>query len=156
MPSDSARQNQVGGRSSKKRGPRRQRVAYEEETEQHDEQARLQQIARRRGRVLEIGVAVGQIGNGEERRLRRDAADRVRERELRVPAHGRGDRRRDPGQRRDRAEEHASHERLPETRPVGEPAGDRGETRAEHRDHERGDREESRAREKRLGHGAPA
>ena len=113
-------QQQQGHRvHAQERGLRRA-ASEQHRRDQHDQHDRLEQVGHRRGGVLEVDPAVGHVGDGEERRLRRDATDRVADREpgLTLP---RGDHAgQQPRQRRRRAEQDRAGDRLAKAGAVGD------------------------------------
>ena len=92
--------------------------------------------------MLEIGAAIGDVGDGEERGLHGNAADGIGQRQRRQAIERSRDRRRDPRQRGRRTEQHGAGEGLAEAGAIGEAVADRAEPRTGHADHRGGEREQ--------------
>ena len=81
--------------------------------------------------MLEVHLAIRQIGDGQERRLHGDAADRVGDGEARFTRGGGQARRDDARQRGGGADEQRPGESLADAGPVGQRVGHTGERQAD-------------------------
>ena len=113
-----------------------------------DQRQRLDDVGHRGRRVLEVHPAVGEVGDGEERRLGRDPAEGVGDREPGVARGRPRDRGDQAGQGRGRPEQHRSCERLADAGAVGDLVDDAGEADTGGQQHrgagEQGDRRAAR------------
>ena len=89
--------------------------AREDESQHYDEQRALHDVGHRCGGMLEIGASVGDVGNRQERGLRRNAADSIGKRKFGVAVGSRGDRGDGTGERSAGAEEDRSGQCLSES-----------------------------------------
>ena len=85
--------------------------------------------------MLEIGLAIGDVGDAEEGGLRRDAAETVADGEASIALIGRDHRGDDAWQRRASTNQDCTHQCLAEARARGKLIGDAREPGAGHRDH---------------------
>lgn len=97
--------------------------------------------------MLEIGAAVGEVGESQEGGLGGDPAESIGDRELRVTVGGSGYRRDDSRQRRRPAEEDPAEQRPAHAGADGELIGDRREAHARAENDESGGREEQNGRD---------
>jgi hypothetical protein len=111
--------------------------------------APLGKVCERRRRVVEIGAAMRDISEAQERCLGRDAADGVADRQFGVAEGRRHDRQYASGQRRRGPEEHSARQRLAHPGAIRDPIGLLRQTRARQQDDEAGEHE-------RTSHGSEA
>jgi hypothetical protein len=129
-------QDERGGMHAERRELGRRR-RQQRNGQQRDQERALGEAGDRGGGVLEVGLAVGQIGDRQKRGLGGQPADRVADRQAGIALGGGRHRGDDPGQRRAGADEHRAGDDLAHAGAVGELVGQPGEPGAGDRNHQR-------------------